>query len=46
MAVLYLEADRIEECTNADLEQITKQGFCAGSEQYSRHLSGAHGASS
>ncbi len=35
-----LEAQRLEQRTNFDLEMIKATGFCAGIENYSRHLSG------
>ena len=35
-----LEAQRIEQRTNFDLETIQEQGRCPGIENYSRHLSG------
>ncbi len=34
-----LEAQRIEQRTNYDLEMLTEMGFCTGIENYSRHLS-------
>ena len=34
-----LEAERIEQRTNYDLEMLTETGFCRGIENYSRHLS-------
>ncbi len=36
-----LEAQRIEERTNFDVEMLRETGFCSGIENYSRHLSGA-----
>jgi excinuclease ABC subunit B len=36
----YLEAKRIEERTNYDLEMLTTLGFCNGIENYSRHITG------
>ena len=36
-----LEAQRISERTNFDIEMIRETGFCSGIENYSRHLSGA-----
>ena len=36
----YLEARRIEERTNYDLELLTTMGFCNGIENYSRHITG------
>jgi len=35
-----IEAQRIEERTNFDLEMLTETGFCSGIENYSRHISG------
>ena len=35
-----IEAQRIEERTNFDMEMIEETGFCSGIENYSRHLSG------
>ncbi len=35
-----LEAERIEQRTNYDLEMLAETGFCRGVENYSRHLSG------
>lgn len=35
-----LEAERIEQRTNYDLELLAETGFCHGVENYSRHLSG------
>ena len=35
-----LEAQRIEERTNFDIEMMQETGFCSGIENYSRHLSG------
>lgn len=34
----YLEAQRIEQRTKFDLEMIKETGYCAGIENYSRHL--------
>jgi len=34
-----LEAQRLEQRTNYDLEMIKEMGFCSGIENYSRHLS-------
>ena len=34
----YLEAQRIEERTNYDIEMLNETGFCRGVENYSRHL--------
>ncbi len=36
-----LEAQRISERTNFDIEMMKETGFCSGIENYSRHLSGA-----
>ena len=36
-----LEAQRIAERTNFDIEMLKETGFCSGIENYSRHLSGA-----
>ena len=35
-----IEAQRIEERTNFDLEMMRETGFCSGIENYSRHISG------
>ncbi len=35
-----LEAQRISERTNFDVEMLKETGFCSGIENYSRHLSG------
>ena len=35
-----IEAQRISERTNFDMEMMTETGFCSGIENYSRHLSG------
>ena len=35
-----LEAERIEQRTNYDLEMLAETGFCRGVENYSRHLAG------
>ena len=35
-----LEAQRLEQRTNYDIEMLTETGFCSGVENYSRHLSG------
>jgi len=34
----YLEAQRLEQRTNYDLEMLREVGYCAGIENYSRHL--------
>ena len=36
----YIEAQRIEERTNFDIEMMKETGFCSGIENYSRHISG------
>ena len=41
-----LEAQRIEERTNFDLEMMKETGFCQGIENYSRHISGRKPGSS
>ena len=35
-----LEAQRIAERTNFDIEMLKETGFCSGIENYSRHLAG------
>ena len=35
-----LEAERIEQRTNYDLEMLAETGFCRGVENYARHLAG------
>jgi excinuclease ABC subunit B len=35
-----LEAQRLEQRTNYDLEMMREMGFCSGIENYSRHLTG------
>ena len=35
-----VEAQRIEERTNFDIEMMQETGFCSGIENYSRHLAG------
>ncbi len=35
-----LEAQRLEERTNYDIEMLKEVGFCSGIENYSRHLAG------
>ncbi|MDE6406424.1 MAG: excinuclease ABC subunit UvrB [Lachnospiraceae bacterium] len=37
---MLLEAQRISERTNFDVEMLRETGFCAGIENYSRHLNG------
>ena len=41
-----IEAQRIEERTNFDLEMMQETGFCQGIENYSRHISGREPGSS
>ncbi len=36
----FIEAQRIEERTNFDMEMLIETGFCQGIENYSRHISG------
>ncbi len=36
----FLEAQRLEQRTRYDLEMLREVGYCAGIENYSRHLSG------
>ena len=36
----FLEAQRISERTNFDVEMMRETGFCSGIENYSRHLTG------
>ncbi len=36
----FLEAQRIEQRTNFDLEMLRELGYCQGIENYSRHLTG------
>jgi excinuclease ABC subunit B len=38
-----LEAQRLEQRTNFDLEMLAEIGTCAGIENYSRHISGRNG---
>ena len=38
-----LEAQRIAERTNFDVEMLRETGFCSGIENYSRHLAGLGG---
>ena len=42
----FIEAQRIEERTNFDLEMMKETGFCQGIENYSRHISGREPGSS
>ena len=37
----FLEAQRISERTNFDIEMMRETGFCSGIENYSRHLTGS-----
>jgi excinuclease ABC subunit B len=37
---MFIEAQRIEERTNFDLEMIQELGYCNGIENYSRHFTG------
>ena len=37
-----IEADRLEQRTNADLSLLRELGWCPGAEHYSRHLRGAN----
>jgi len=41
-----IEAQRIDERTNFDLEMMKETGFCSGIENYSRHISGREEGSS
>ena len=36
----FLEAQRLEQRTNFDLEMLSELGYCQGIENYSRHLTG------
>ncbi len=36
----YLEAQRIQQRTNYDIEMLREVGFCSGIENYTRHLAG------
>jgi len=40
-----IEAQRIEERTNFDIEMMIETGFCQGIENYSRHISGREAGS-
>ena len=40
-----IEAQRIEERTNFDMEMMKETGFCQGIENYSRHISGREAGS-
>jgi excinuclease ABC subunit B len=40
-----IEAQRIEERTNFDIEMMRETGFCSGIENYSRHISGREAGS-
>jgi len=37
---MFIEAQRIEQRTNFDMEMMQELGYCQGIENYSRHLSG------
>lgn len=39
-AMMYSEAERVEQRTSYDLELIGEMGFCPGIENYSRHFNG------
>lgn len=39
---MLVEAQRLEERTQYDLEMINEIGYCSGIENYSRHLTGRH----
>lgn len=39
---LLVEAQRLEQRTNFDMEMILELGYCTGIENYSRYLSGRH----
>lgn len=41
-----IEAQRIEQRTNFDIEMMRETGFCQGIENYSRHISGREAGSS
>lgn len=38
----YIEAQRIKERTNYDLEMMKEMGYCSGIENYSRYFDGRH----
>lgn len=40
-----LEAQRLEQRTNYDIEMLNEMGFCSGIENYSRHLAGREAGS-
>ncbi|VEJ35834.1 Excinuclease ABC subunit B [Aedoeadaptatus ivorii] len=40
-----LEAQRLEQRTNYDIEMLEEMGFCSGIENYTRHLSGREAGS-
>ncbi|MDO5850260.1 MAG: excinuclease ABC subunit UvrB [Methanobacteriaceae archaeon] len=40
LAGKYLEAQRLEQRTNFDIEMLQEMGYCPGIENYSMHLSG------
>ncbi len=41
----FIEAQRIKERTNYDMEMLRETGFCQGIENYSRHISGREAGS-
>ncbi len=41
----FIEAQRIKERTNYDMEMLKETGFCQGIENYSRHISGREAGS-
>ena len=41
----FIEAQRIEERTNFDIEMLKETGFCQGIENYSRHITGREAGS-
>ena len=41
----YIEAQRIEERVNFDIEMLKETGFCQGIENYSRHIAGREAGS-
>ena len=41
----FIEAQRIRERTNYDMEMLRETGFCQGIENYSRHISGREAGS-
>ena len=40
MIIKFLEAQRLKQRTNYDLETMEEMGYCSGIENYSRHLTG------